>query len=55
MNIIHDMSVVNTDALSYQFKNPEKCLETDERKNKKKHFYTCLNKRWPFTPFVDSA
>ena len=31
---IHDMCVVNTDATSYQSKNPEKCLET--AKNAKK-------------------
>ena len=28
---IHDMHVVNTDAVSYQFKTLEKCLETAER------------------------
>ena len=28
MDSIHNMRVVNTDATSYQSKNPEKCLET---------------------------
>ena len=26
MNSIHDMNVMNTDATSYQSKNPKKCL-----------------------------
>ena len=29
--IINNMRVVNTDAVSHQFKTPEKCLETAER------------------------
>ena len=32
---IHDMHVVNTDAVSYQSQNPEKCLETSEQDKKK--------------------
>ena len=28
---IHDMRVVNIEAISYQSKNPEKCLETAEK------------------------
>ena len=30
---IHYMCVMNTDAVSYQSKTPEKCLETSEQKN----------------------
>ena len=33
---IHDMRVVNTDTVSYQFRKPEKCLETNESKKKRK-------------------
>ena len=40
---IHDMRVVNTDAIYYQFKTPEKCLETDEQEKKKKYLRACLN------------
>ena len=28
---IQDMRVMNTDAVSYQSENPEKCLDTDEQ------------------------
>ena len=49
---IHNMSVVNTDAISYESKTPEKCLETAEHKKKKKYLNTCLNKHRHFTPFV---
>ena len=49
------MHVVNTDATSYQSKNPEKCLETAEKEMKKKYLDTCLKQRRNFTPFVDSA
>ena len=31
---IHNMRVVNTDAISYQSKTPEKCLETTKRKRR---------------------
>ena len=31
---IHDMCAGNTDAVSYQSKTPEKCLETAEREKK---------------------
>ena len=46
------MHIMNTDNVSYQSKNPEKCLETAEREKKKKYLHTCLNKRQHFTPFV---
>ena len=35
--IIQDMHVVNNDAVSYQFKTPEKCMETTESKKKKNY------------------
>ena len=49
---IHDMHVVNTDAISYHSKTTEKCLETAKRKNKKKYLKACLNKRQNFDPFI---
>ena len=52
---IHDMRVVNTDAISYQSKTPENFLETVNRKNKKKYFHACLNKRRRFNPSVASV
>ena len=42
-NSIHDMRVVNIDAVSYQSKNTEKCLETAKRENNKNYPNTCLN------------
>ena len=52
---IHDICVVNTDAVSYQSKTPEKCLDTAERKKKKKYLHACFNKRWHFNPLVASV
>ena len=49
------MHIVNTDATSYQSKNPKKCLETAEKANKKKYLVTCLKKCRQFTPFVVSV
>ena len=49
------MRVVNTDATSYQSKNPEKCLETAEKAKKKKYLDACLKQRRHFTPFVVSV
>ena len=54
MDIIHDIRVVNTDAVSYQSKTPEKCLETSERKKKRNSLTACLNDRRHFTPFITS-
>ena len=45
---------MDTDAVSYQSKIPEKCLETAKRKKKKKYLNTCLNDCQHFTPFVAS-
>ena len=52
---IHDMRVVNTDVVSYQYKTPEKFLETSECEKKKKYLNTFLNERRHFTPFVASV
>ena len=52
---IHDMHVVNTDATSYQSKNPEKCLETAEMEKKKKYLDPCLHQCRNFAPFVASV
>ena len=51
---IHNMRVVNTDAVSYQYKTPEKCLETADHEKKRKYLNTCLNERRHFTPFFAS-
>ena len=40
---IHNMRVVNTDVVSYQYKTPEKFLETSECEKKNKYLNTCLN------------
>ena len=42
-DIIHDIRVMNTDAISYQSKTPEKGLETAKQENKRKYLNTCLN------------
>ena len=43
MDSIHDMRVVNTDAVYYQSKTSEDCIETAERKKKKNYINVCLN------------
>ena len=55
MDSIHDMRVVNTDALSWKSKTPKKCLETAGWENKKKYLHTCFNERRHFTTFVASV
>ena len=49
------MHVVNTDALSYVRKTPEKCLYEAERGKKKIYLEACLQQRRHFSPFVDSV
>ena len=39
---VHDMRVVNTDALTYQLKAPEKCLHEAEKGKKKIYLEACL-------------
>ena len=46
------MHVVNTDALIYQTKAPEKCLHEAEKGKKKMYLEACLQQRWHFSPFV---
>ena len=40
---------MNADAISYQSKTPEKCMETSERENNRNYLYACLNERRHFT------
>ena len=46
------MRVVNTDALTYQLKAPEKCLHEAEKGKKKMYLEACLQQRRQFSPFV---
>ena len=52
---IHDMRVVNNDAISYQSKNLEKCLETAGRKKKSNKLHACINEHRHFNIFVASV
>ena len=49
---VHDMHVVNTGALSYVRKTPEKCLHKAKRGKKKMYLEACLQQRRHFYPFV---
>ena len=49
---IQDISVLNTDATSYQSKSPEKCLETAEKAKKNNYLSACLKQHQHFTLFV---
>ena len=49
------MRVVNTDALTYQSKAPEKCLRKAEKGKKKMYLEACLQQRRHFSPFVASV
>ena len=42
---VHDMPVVNTDALSYVRMSPKKCLNEAKRGRKKMYPEACLQKR----------
>ena len=42
---VHNMRVVNTDALSYARKSPEKCLHEAKRGKKKMYLEACLQQR----------
>ena len=46
------MRVVNTDALLYVRKSPEKFLPEAERGKKKMYLEACLQQRRHFSPFV---
>ena len=54
-NSVHDMRSVNTDALTYQLKEPEKCLHEAEKVKKKMYLQACLQQRRHFSPFVASV
>ena len=49
------MRVVNTDAPTYQNKEPDKCLHEAERWKKKMYLEACLQQRRHFYPFVTSV
>ena len=49
------MRVVNTDALTYHQKEPEKCLHEAEKEKKNMYLKACLQQRWHFSPFVASV
>ena len=51
-DIIHNVCVMNTDAVSNKSKTPEKCLETAEPEKSRKCLNACLNERRHFTSFV---
>ena len=52
---VHDMRVVNTDALAYVCQSPEKCLQEDKRGKKNMYLEACLQQRRHFSPFVASV
>ena len=52
---VPNMRVVNTDAPTYQKKEPEKCLHEAERGKKKMYLEACLQQRRHFSPFFASA
>ena len=49
------MRVVNTDALSYACKSPEKCLHEVKRGKKKMYLEACPQQRRHLSPFVASV
>ena len=51
---VHDMCVVNTDALTNMTKDPEKCLHEVEREKNKMYLEACLQQCWHFSPFFAS-
>ena len=55
MDSIHGMRVVNNDAVSYQYKTPENCLETVKQEKKRKYLNNFLNECRHFTPVVASV
>ena len=51
---IHDMHVVNTDAVYYQYKTPDNYLETADCKKKKNYLHAYLKEGRHFMPFANS-
>ena len=49
------MRVVNTDALLYIQKTPEKCLHEAKRGKKKMYLEACLQQRRHLSPFIASV
>ena len=49
------MHVVNTNALSYLQKVPEKCLHEAEKRKKNMYMEACLQQCQHFSPFVASV
>ena len=49
---VHDMRVMNTDALMYLKKAPEKCLHEAEKGNRRMYLEACLQQRQHFSHFV---
>ena len=49
---VHNMRVVNTDALTYMTKDPERFMHKAERKKKRMYLEACLQQRRNFSPFV---
>ena len=52
---VHDMRVVNTDALTYLEKAPEKCLHEAEKGKKKMYLEACIQQRRHISTFVASV
>ena len=52
---VHNMRVVNTDALTYMTKDPERFMHKAERKKKQKYLEACLQQRRHFSPFIASV
>jgi hypothetical protein len=52
---ILDVRVMDTDAPTYQMKNPHKVIEAAEHLNKKKYLQPCLDQRRHFTSFIVSV
>ena len=52
---IHDIRVMNTDALPHWKKSPDKCLQKSEKYNKKKYLDSWFQQRHHFSPFFVSV
>ena len=54
MDSIHNMHVVNTDALTYQGWLPNKFPQNAQKEKNRKYLEACLNQRRRLYPFVVS-
>jgi len=50
-----DVQIIDTNAKTYQSKDPLKVLASHEKAKKKKYLAPCLTQRCHFTPFIVSA